>query len=56
MKKVYDHAVIYNGVFYSADTPIEVETAEVVKPEPKAVKENADKQTGRKSKTRDNAD
>lgn len=25
MSKVYDHAVIYNGVFYPANTPIEVE-------------------------------
>ena len=24
MKKVYDHAVIYNGVLYPANTPIEV--------------------------------
>lgn len=25
--KVYDHAVIYNGVFYPANTPIEVKEA-----------------------------
>lgn len=24
MAKIYDHAVIYNGIFYPANTPIEV--------------------------------
>ena len=42
MTKVYDHAVIYNGVFYPANTPIEVKeekSAETVKkPAKKAVK------------------
>lgn len=40
MTKVYDHAVIYNGVIYPANTPIEetVETEKVKKPTKKAVK------------------
>lgn len=46
MKKVYDHAVIYNGVLYPAYTEIEVkeektvETETVKKPKKKAVKSN----------------
>ena len=46
MTKVYDHAVIFNGVFYPANTPIEVKeekttetkTETVKKPAKKAVK------------------
>ena len=44
MTKVYDHAVIYNGVLYPANTPIEVKeekpvkTETVKKPTKKAVK------------------
>lgn len=39
MTKVYDHAVIYDGVFYPANTPIEVkETTEKVAETPKKKK------------------
>lgn len=43
MTKVYDHAVIYNGVLYPANTPIEVKeekakTEATKKPAKKAVK------------------
>lgn len=47
MAKTYDHAVIYNGVFYPANTPIEEE---------KAVNENADNRASGKSKVRNKAD
>lgn len=50
MTKVYDHAVIYNGVLYPANTPIEVkeekpkaETAK--KPTKKAVKNDDNNRT-----------
>lgn len=65
--KSYDHAVIYNGKFYPANTPVPVaevteekvdnsdtETvAEVT--EEKAVKQNANKRTGRKPKAANTA-
>lgn len=45
MTKVYDHAVIYNGVYYPANTPIEVKEEKTIskketveKPKKKAVK------------------
>lgn len=42
MTKVYDHAVIYDGVYYPANTPIEVKEEKTVetgkKPTKKAVK------------------
>ena len=44
----FDHAVIYNGVLYPANTPIEVKTE---KPEKKAVVEN-DKRTNKGAKSR----
>lgn len=41
MKKTYDHAVIYGGKFYPANTPIEIkETAKAEKPTKKAVDKN----------------
>lgn len=46
MVKTFDHAVIYNGVFYPPNTPIEEK-----EPEKKAVVEN-DKRTTRKPKSR----
>lgn len=60
MTKTFDHAVIYNGVLYSANTPIEFaepkeesekEIVEDKEPE-KEVTAN-DKSTGRKSGTGD---
>lgn len=52
MKKVYDHAVIFNGVFYPAGAEIEV----TEKADEKAVVKDADKRTGAKPKARNNAD
>lgn len=40
--KVFDHAVIFNGVFYDANTPIEVEEPEKDK-EPTEAKKTAKK-------------
>lgn len=37
-KKTFDHAVIYNGKFYPANTPIDVKEDKV--PEKKAVTKN----------------
>lgn len=53
MAKVFDYAVIYNGVYYPANTPIkevEQEKKTEKEAEPKAVSDNADKRTGRKPK------
>lgn len=33
MTKTYPHAVIYNGVYYPPDTPIEVEEEKAATPE-----------------------
>lgn len=41
----YDHAVVYNGKFYPANTPVEAAKEE------KAVKSNADKRTSGKTKS-----
>lgn len=56
MAKTFEHAVIYNGVFYSAGATIEdkatcQENLQVETPEKKAVVEN-DKRTVRRSKPR----
>lgn len=67
--KSYDHAVIYNGKFYPANTPVPVaeeateekvdisDTEAVAEEatEEKAVKQNANKRTGRKSKAANTA-
>lgn len=45
--KTYDHAVIYNGKFYPANTPIKV------KEEPKEVVTQDERSAGKKSKSRD---
>ncbi|MGN1456954.1 MAG: hypothetical protein ACI4XP_03245 [Acutalibacteraceae bacterium] len=50
MVKTFDHAVIYNGVLYSANTPIEFAEP---KKEENEVSAN-DKRTGRKPKSRNN--
>ena len=50
----FDHAVIYNGVFYSANTEIEKKEPEK-EPEREAVKKN-DKRTGSNTKSRNTAD
>ena len=49
----FDHAVIYNGVIYPADTEIEVKEPkkEVKEPTGEAVKKN-DKRTGGNTKSR----
>lgn len=47
--KTFDHAVIYNGTFYPANTPIKVADKEKEEtPVKKGVKQN-DKGTNRKS-------
>ena len=43
MTKVYEHAVIYNGVLYPANTPIEV------KEEKQAVKKETVKKSAKKT-------
>lgn len=66
--KTYDHAVIYNGKFYPANTPVPVaetteekvdisdtETVAEEATEEKAVKQNANKRTGRKPKAANTA-
>lgn len=50
MAKVFDYAVIYNGVFYPANTPIEDK-----EPEKEAVTKS-DKRTSKKSKAGDSAE
>lgn len=52
MKKVFDHAVIFNGKFYPAGEEIEV----TEKADTKAVEKDVDKRTGAKPKARNNAD
>lgn len=51
----FDHAVIYNGVFYPANTEIEAKEPKLKEPEKKAVAEN-DERTGSKPKSRNRAD
>lgn len=51
MAKIFEHAVIYNGVFYPPNTPIEDEEVAKNVTTEKAVVEN-DKRTVRKSKSR----
>ena len=49
MAKIYDHAVIYNGVLYPADTPIEVKAEKtVVKEETTETPKTASKKGGAK--------
>ena len=45
MAKTYNHAVIYNGVFYPANTPIK-ETKTTVDEAPKQKKEGAKNDKG----------
>ena len=55
----FDHAAIYNGELYPANTEIEVKepkkAAEPKEPEKEAVKNN-DKRTGNSAKSRNTAD
>ena len=39
MTKTYPHAVIYNGVYYPPDTPIEVKEEEAATPEEETAEE-----------------
>lgn len=55
-KITFDHAVIYNGVFYPANTEIEAkEPKKEAKPTEKAVSEN-DGRASKKPKSRNTAD
>lgn len=49
MKKVYNHAVIYNGIFYPANTPIEVEDKKAETAEKSSVVEKPTKKGGVKN-------
>ena len=51
MTKTYPHAVIYNGVFYPPDTPIEVKKEKAATPE----KETTAKPKAKKAVKNDNA-
>ena len=53
-KITFDHAVIYNGVFYAAGAEITVKEPKE-KPEKEAVKKN-DNRTGKNTKPRNTAD
>jgi hypothetical protein len=53
MVKTYDHAVIYNGVFYPANTPIDVEEEKAETADEKAGKANDNSKRGRKPKSTD---
>lgn len=56
MAKVkFDHAVIYNGVFYPADTEIEVKEPKKAEPKKEAVTKNDDR-TSKVAKSRNTAD
>ena len=47
--KTFPHAVIYNGVFYPANTPVDMKESEPVKPTEKKAVEKDDKRAGRKA-------
>ena len=56
MVKTFDHAVIYNGVFYAAGAEITVKEPKAKKePEKEAVTKN-DNRTGKNTKSRNTAD
>ncbi len=50
MKKVYDHAVIYNGKFYPANTEIEVKQEKTANEENSATEKETETKTAKKPK------